>query len=66
MNLCLTGNAVSNVFDGVMELDSGGPSKVKSYFCGLKFVRASTNEVSVQDYVGLLQVYSMVYQHSGT
>ena len=38
VNLCLTGNAVSNVFDGIMELDSGGTSKVRSYFDGLKFV----------------------------
>ena len=28
VNLCLTGKAVSNVFDGNMELDSGGDEKV--------------------------------------
>eukprot|EP00795_Rhopilema_esculentum_P008431 gene8431-14412_t len=27
VNLCLTGKAVSNVFDGIMELDSGGATK---------------------------------------
>ena len=28
VNLIVTGKAVSNVFDGVMELDSGGTTKV--------------------------------------
>ena len=31
VNLCLSGKAVSNVFDGNMELDSGGDMKVIRY-----------------------------------
>ena len=35
MNLILTGYAVSNVFNGVQELDSGGNEKVPSCVCVL-------------------------------